>query len=57
MKTIIIKLEGGLVQDIQGIPEGYKVQIHDYDVEGVWEEDNDEYQIDEDGKHYGVSEW
>ena len=30
-KTITIHLDGGLVQDVTGIPPGYEVHVHDHD--------------------------
>jgi hypothetical protein len=39
MKTIDIILDGGLVRDIQGIPEDYQVRIRDYDVEDAHPDD------------------
>jgi hypothetical protein len=30
-KTITVHLEGGLVQDVTGIPAGYEVHVHDHD--------------------------
>ena len=38
MKEIIITVYGGLVQDVSGIPEGYRVKVLDYDNEGIDEE-------------------
>jgi hypothetical protein len=32
-KTIAIHIEGGLVQDVNGIPAGYELRIEDYDVQ------------------------
>ena len=30
-KTITVHIEGGLVQDVTGIPSGYEVRVEDYD--------------------------
>ena len=30
-KTITIHVEGGMVQDVNGIPAGYEVRVEDYD--------------------------
>lgn len=30
-KTITVQVEGGLVQDVTGIPAGYEVRVEDYD--------------------------
>ena len=32
-KTITIHIEGGLVQDVTGIPTGFELRIEDYDVQ------------------------
>lgn len=36
---ITIDMEGGLIQDITGIPEGVKIRIVDWDIDGVEEKD------------------
>lgn len=35
MKKIIIIVEGGVIQDIQGIPAGVEVEVIDFDAEGA----------------------
>jgi hypothetical protein len=45
-KTIIIRVEGGLIEDIDGIPPDVEVVVRDYDVEML---DEDDLQEDEDG--------
>lgn len=30
-KTITVKVEGGLVQDVAGLPSGYELRVEDYD--------------------------
>lgn len=35
MRTITVIVEGGLVQDIQGIPKGIRVKVLDYDSDGI----------------------
>ena len=35
MKEIKVIVSGGLVQDVQGIPEGIRVKVLDYDNEGI----------------------
>ena len=35
MKQILVVMEGGVVQDIVGIPKGWEVVVWDYDVEGL----------------------
>ena len=34
-KEIMIIVSGGLVQDVQGIPEGIRVKVLDYDNDGI----------------------
>jgi hypothetical protein len=53
MKRIIITLEGGIVQNIGGIPDDVTIEIRDFDTEGV---PADELTETEDGKAV-VSEW
>ena len=43
---IVITMEGGLIQDIQGIPDGVVILVRDYDVEGA---DDTELTQDENG--------
>jgi hypothetical protein len=51
-KKIIVRLEGGVVETVIGVPNGYTVEIHDYDVEG-WCEGDDPLAVDADGEeHY-----
>jgi hypothetical protein len=33
MKTIYVTVEGGLVRDVTGVPDGIEVVVIDYDVE------------------------
>jgi len=35
MKTILIVMEGGIIQSIAGIPRGTEITVRDYDVDGV----------------------
>jgi hypothetical protein len=35
MKQILITVDGGIIQDIKGIPPGYELVTRDYDVEGM----------------------
>jgi hypothetical protein len=39
METITITVEGGMVQDVEGLPEGYDYEIVDNDMDG---QDNEE---------------
>jgi len=46
---IEITVEGGVIQDISGIPSGQEVVVFDYDVEGV---DESLLKTDDDGNDY-----
>jgi len=35
MEKFIIIVEGGIVQDVKGLPEGTEYEVHDYDTEGA----------------------
>lgn len=35
MKTILVVMEGGVIQDIMGIPKDCEVVVRDFDVEGI----------------------
>ena len=37
IRTIRLTMEGGIIQSIDGIPEGIRVRVMDFDVEGVGE--------------------
>ena len=34
-KTIVITIQGGVIQDVQGIPAGVEVEVIDFDAEGA----------------------
>lgn len=38
LKTIFIEVEGGLVTDVHGIPDGYQYEIVDHDTQDEDEE-------------------
>jgi hypothetical protein len=38
LNKIIIVVDGGLIQTISGIPKDIQIEVRDYDVEGVDEE-------------------
>jgi hypothetical protein len=46
---MIITVEGGLIQDIQGIPYGLEVEVRDYDIDHT---ENEALKEDEDGNKY-----
>jgi hypothetical protein len=35
MNTIIVHVDGGVIQDIEGIPPGVEVHVRDYDTDGA----------------------
>lgn len=54
MPDIIVELNGGLIQDVSGLPKGWNIVVRDYDVEGA---DEDDLETDEDGEYYSESWW
>lgn len=52
--TITVIMEGGLIQDIIGIPAGITIRVHDYDVEGV---DTEDLKTNGDGEEYTEAIW
>ena len=54
MDKIIIFVQGGLIQDIQGVPKGLKIMIYDYDIDGL---DEKELTKDGKGKDCYIKEW
>lgn len=55
MKTIIVRIKGGLVIDVQNLPDNTELEIRDYDIQET-EEDrtfNDEYGDYEADCYYG----
>lgn len=53
-KTIVIDLDGGLIQQIRGIPRNIRLEVRDYDVEGAGP---DELTQDKDGNDYFETIW
>lgn len=51
MDKIIIVLEGGIVQEVKGLPAGTTYAIHDYDIEGA-DPEHDAIGEDEQGREY-----
>lgn len=41
MRTITIRVEGGVVQSVEDVPEDVTVRVVDYDVEGVPDDECD----------------
>jgi hypothetical protein len=46
MNHIIITLDGGLIQDIEGIPPNYKVIVIDCDTDGADEDELTTFKVD-----------
>ncbi len=55
-KTIVVVVEGGVIQNILHIPRGVRVQVRDYDAEG---EDRSDPRIKRDrvGDPYYCATW
>ena len=53
MKTVIITVEGGVVQNVE-VPKGVTVIVRDYDVDGT---ESDLLQQDRGGDNYIESIW
>ncbi len=53
-EEILIVIEGGLVQEVYGIPPDVVVRVKDYDIEGY---DEAQLQKDRDGQSYFESVW
>lgn len=51
---IIIAVEGGIIQDMSGIPKGVEIEVRDYDIEGENENDLD---TNADGNQHTTSIW
>lgn len=49
---ITVTVEGGAVQDVLGVPEGYTVKIKDYDIDTRDEEEIAECETDDEGEQY-----
>jgi hypothetical protein len=56
MKIIII-VEGGIVQNVLGVPKGTTVEVHDYDTDGANPEEDDRLHRDKDCDTYYLSSW
>lgn len=54
MKPIKITIDGGVIQDITDIPDGTKIIVVDYDIDGI---DEDRLIIDEEGQKCTETIW
>lgn len=55
MEKIIVTVQGGLVQDVSGIPKGIEVEVRDFDCEESPEQDDRVHVID--GENVFVAVW
>ena len=53
-QTIWVTMEGGIIQSVDGIPEGIRVRVMDFDVEGV---DENELKTTRSGDKYYETIW
>lgn len=56
-KIINITVEGGIIQNIDNIPEDIEVHVMDFDCDSDPEEDSDHIRKNEDGDCYWFSVW
>jgi hypothetical protein len=66
-KTIVVTVEGGVIQNMSGIPEGVIVEVHDYDTDRESDKDfrthddglieGPEVRTDDGGNNYEVGAW
>jgi hypothetical protein len=50
-QKILITVNGGVVS-VDDLPKNVVVEVRDYDVEGMWDEDNESCKEDSDGDRY-----
>jgi hypothetical protein len=55
MKTVIITIEGGIIQDMV-LPPGIRVMVRDYDTEGA-DAEIDNLVVDDKGDEYIETVW
>lgn len=53
-KRIIVYMDGGLIQNIEGIPKDVLIEARDYDIEGA---DPEDIKQDADGQGYTEVIW
>lgn len=56
IKVIIVEVRGGLVSDVTGVPNGYVVEVRDFDA-GDFGVEDDEVEHDEKGNPYWLTEY
>jgi len=54
---VIIIVEGGIVQNVLGVPAGVTIEVHDYDTDGADSEYDDRLRRDPAGDVYHLSAW
>ena len=57
MKTILISMEGGIIQDIIGIPEDCEIVVWDYDAGEYGDYDDERTIADEEGNEAWMVTW
>lgn len=50
MNRIVIFLDGGVITEVEGLPQGFEVYVRDYDCDTV--DDEDHIRRDENGMRY-----
>lgn len=53
LQRIVVVVEGGVVQNVLGVPAGVVVEVHDYDTDGT----DKHLGVDEHGNAYAIGEW
>ena len=53
MDRIIVRVEGGMVQSVEGVPPGVIVEVRDYDTDGLGDE---ELETDDDGIPHRIAD-
>lgn len=56
-KIINITVEGGIIQNIDDIPEDIEIHVKDFDCDSEPEEDSDHIRKNEDGDCYWFNIW
>lgn len=58
LETIIVYVCGGVIQDIQNIPEGIQIRVQDYDIDNLTDKElHEETEPDEEGNPCVVGIW
>ncbi len=58
LDTITVYVRGGVIQDIQNIPEGIQIRVQDYDIDNLTDKElQEETEPDEEGNPCVVGVW